>query len=337
MKKRKTFRLKLANAAALCTWAATSALYLQASSAIAQPIYPAKQLKIIVGFGPGSGLDIIARSYAELLARQMNVPVIVENREGAAGVIGYSTAARAKADGHTLLLVTNPSFAITAWLSARPRYSPVGDFEAVARIAELPVLLVANKAAPFKTFDDLVAYSKKHPGTLDYASAGIGTPSHLYFEQIKQRLGLDIQAVPYKSTAQAMTDLIGGQVPLYMPSAPSALPPIQSGQIRALAIGSTQRFPQLPEVPTLAEAIDQPDFSATYWYGFFAPKGTPQASIDKLALEILSATDTAEIRAMLAKIGAQPSKAGPAEFTHQVLRDTEAGKKYAESLPPSSR
>lgn len=297
----------------------------------AQQPFPAHPLKIVVPFGAGTGLDVMARGYAERLTEQLKVPVLVENRDGAGGTVGAVAVARASADGYTVVFTANAPFSVAPLIQAKS-YDPLVDFAPISKVAVIPMVLITGAKSQFKTLGDVVTYGKSNPGKLDYASSGVGTASHLAVELIKARAGVDISAVPYKSTAQAMSDIIGGQLPLYMPSFPAALGQLKSGQVRALAIGSLKRSNVMPEIPTLAELLKQPDAEASVWYGFLAPKGTPQALVDRLSEEIAKATGTPQIVALIEKIGGQVALGGPRDLQAQIQRDIDESGKLLRAL-----
>ena len=311
---------------------AVLALCLPVTGAWAQSAYPLRPIKLIVPFGPGTGLDVMARGYAERLADQMKSPVLVENREGAGGTIGAIAVAKAAPDGYTLVFTANGPFAVTPYMQAGASYDPMTDFAPITKVALITMVLVSGNNAPFRNFEEMVAYARANPGKLDYASSGIGTPSHLNVEQIKQAVGLNIVAVPYKSTAQAMSDVIGGQIPLYMPSFPAALGQLKSAQVRGLAIGSSKRSTVLPDIPTVAEVIKQPGFEASVWYGFLAPKGTPAELVNRLHAEIAKAAGSPQITSMIEKLGAEAVLQAPREFAGQIQRDADNARKLLSSL-----
>lgn len=300
-------------------------------SSWAQQPFPSHPIKVIVPFGAGTGLDVMGRGYAERLSEQLKVPVLVENRDGAGGTVGALAAARAQADGHTIVFTANAPFSVAPLLQAKS-YDPIADFAPIAKVAVIPMVLITGAQSPFKTLADVVAFGKANPGKLDYASSGVGTASHLAMESIKHRAGIDIKAVPYKSTAQAMTDIIGGQLPMYMPSFPAALGQLKSGQVRALAIGSAKRSTVMPDIPTVAEVLNQPDAEASVWYGFLAPKGTPQAIVERLSAEILKAAGSPQITALVEKIGAEAAPGGPRVLATQIQRDIDESGKLFRSL-----
>ncbi|NML44349.1 tripartite tricarboxylate transporter substrate binding protein [Ramlibacter sp. G-1-2-2] len=311
---------------------ATAALGL-AGAALAQGGWPAgKTVRVIVPFGAGTGLDVMARGFAERLAEQLKTAVVVENREGAGGTVGALAVAHAPADGYTLMFTAHAPFAVAPYLQSGAGYDPVNDFAPVAKVAQIPMVLITGANSRFRSLADVAAYAKANPGKLDYASSGIGTPSHLHMEVIKRELGVDIAAVPYKSTGQAMTDVIGGQLPLYMPSFPAALPQMKAGQVRGLAIGSAKRSPVMPDIPTLAELLKQPNLEAIVWYGFLAPKGTPPEIVERLHAEIAKAEAGPRMKELMDKVGAEAAPAAPREFAQQIQRDAEASRKLLASL-----
>ena len=320
---------------------ATRALLLLAIGSLptahAQTAYPTKPVRIIIAFGPGTGLDVMSRAFAERLTEQMKQSFVVENREGAGGTIGVVAAARSAPDGYTILFAANGPFAISPWQTPQPPYDPVNDFVGITRVGVVPMILVASTKAPFRNFEEMVAYARANPGKLDYASSGVGTPSQLSVELIKRALKLDIRAVPYKSTAQAMTDTIAGQVPLYMPSFPATLNQIKAGQVRGLAIGLSRRSDVMPDIPTVAEATRQPDFETVVRYGFLAPKGTPAEIVTRLDAEIQKSLGTPQITTLFQKVGATRSVAGPRDFAAQIRSDAEFGKKFIESMGEAAR
>jgi tripartite-type tricarboxylate transporter receptor subunit TctC len=302
------------------------------TTAFAQADWPSKPVKIIVPFGPGTGLDVMARGFAERLSEQLKTPVVVENKEGAGGSIGALATAHAPADGYTIMFTAHAPFAIAPYLQAGSAYDPTSDFTPIAKVALIPMVLITGRGSSFMNFNDVVAYAKSNPGKLDYASSGIGTPSHLNVEVIKRELGLDIGAVPYKSTGQAMSDVIAGHVPLYMPSFPAALPHIKGGQVRALAIGSSKRSSVVPEIPTVAEVLKQPGLEASVWYGFLAPKGLSPEIVNRLYAEIAKAAASPKFSEMFNKLGAEAVMVGPREFGQAIAGDADRSRKLLQAL-----
>lgn len=297
----------------------------------AAPAWPSSQpVKIVVPFSAGTGLDVVARGFAEELATQTKGTFSVENKDGAGGTIGAMAALRAPADGNTMLFTAHAPFAVAPYMQKAAQYDPVSDFEPIAKIAIIPMVLITSGNSSLRDFNGMVTEAKAHPGKLSYASSGIGTPSHLNVEVVKRELGLNIVSVPYKNTGQAMTDLIGGQFALYMPSFPAALPMLRTGQVRALAIGSAQRSDVMPDIPTLAEVMKVPGLEAVVWYGFFAPKGTPADVVARMESEIVRATPKLADR--LKKLGAQPVLVQGNEFRQQLSKDAENSKSLLRAL-----
>ncbi|HEX2889633.1 Bug family tripartite tricarboxylate transporter substrate binding protein [Vineibacter terrae] len=303
-----------------------------AGAARAQAEYPDKVIRIVVPFAPGTGLDVIARGFAERFTSQMGVTALVENRDGAGGILGSGVVKSAPPDGYTLLFTAHPPFAVAMLLQRTPSYDPGGDFTPVAKVAAVPMVLVASNAAQFGSFDAFVDSAGKNPGRLTYASSGIGTPSHLNMERIKLARGLAIQDAPYKSAAQAMTDVMAGHVPLYLPSFPAALPHLAAGKLRGLAIGSAKRAAALPDMPTMAEALAQPGFEAVVWYGFLAPAGTAPAIVARLEAEITQAMATPQMKDILSRLGAEPAMASGNDLAALIRRDVGDARKLLDEL-----
>ena len=317
---------------AICLLAALAALSIVTSS-WAQPVaWPSRPIRIIVPFGAGTGLDVMARRFAEQIAAQTKVAVTVENRDGAGGTIGAIAVAHSAPDGYTLLFTAHAPFAVGPYMQEGATYDPIGDFTPIAKVALIPMILITTGNSRFKRFDDVAAFAKKSPGKLDYASSGIGTPSNLHMEVIKQQLGLDIVEVPYKNTGQAMTDLIGGQVALYMPSFPAALSQLTAGRVQALVIGSAKRVSALPDVPTVAEVTGRPGLEAGVWYGFLAPKGLSRELGERIFTEIEVAAKSPAIVELVAKIGAEPVHESSENFRNQLRKDADNSRNLLRTL-----
>lgn len=302
------------------------------TGAAAQGNYPSRPIHVIVPFAAGSGVDVVARGFAQRLSEQMKNPFIIENRDGAGGTLGAVAVAKAAQDGYTLLFTASPPYAIGPAVQNSTAYDPNADFAPVSKVAATSMVLIANPASTFKTLGELATYAKSHPGQLNYATTGIGTPSHLSVEIIKERLGLDIVPVHYKSAGQAMTDTIAGHVPIYMPSYPAAMAYLQAGKVRGLAIGSPARASGMPDMPTLAEALQQPGLEVRVWYGFLAPKGTPRAVVEQLASEIAKAAATPETTALVNRLGAEPLVVGPTKFAQQIRAEVTSGQQLVNKL-----
>jgi tripartite-type tricarboxylate transporter receptor subunit TctC len=301
-------KLRRSLAAAALLWPAL----LAGSLAHAQG-FPNRPLRIIVPFGPGTGSDVLARTIGERLADSLGQPVVIDNREGAGGVLGAKAALAAKADGHTLMMAANP-FVVSPGLYDTPPYDPLNDFLPLLRVAIVPNVLVVGAKLPAQSLTELIALAKASPGQLTYASSGKGTPSELEMELLKSTYGFDMVEVPYKSGAQAIMDVIGGRVAAYYLTLPAALPHIKAGKVRALGVGSAQRAPSAPDIPTMAEALAAPGYEAHTWYGFVAPAGTPREAAARLRADILKAMGTPEVQARAAQLGAEIVTGTPEDF-----------------------
>ena len=279
--------------------------------------FPSKPLRIIVPFGPGTGSDVLARAIGDKLSQSIGQPVVIDNRQGAGGLVGAQAIQASPADGYTLMMAANP-FVVSPLLYEKPPYDALKDFVPVAKVAEVPNVLIVNAKVPAKTMKELIAYAKSVPGQLNYASSGKGTPSQLEMELLKSTYGMDIVEVPYKNTGEAMTDVIAGQVGLYFPTLPAALPQIKAGRVRALGVGSARRLPSAPEIPTMAEALGAPDYEAHTWYGFVVLANTPPEIVAKLRAEINKAMRTPEVRERVSALGADMVSTSSDEFTQQM-------------------
>jgi tripartite-type tricarboxylate transporter receptor subunit TctC len=296
----------------------------------AQEIFPSKRLQLVVPFATGNGVDQLGREYAEVLRTQINQPIVVENREGAGGIIGGSFAARAAPDGYTVMIAAHPPFAIATLLQKEPLFHPVNSFAPVAKVGSVPLVAVSASSMPFKTWQEMVAYVKANPDKANYAASGVGSPGQLFTQLIKLNTGLPLQEVSYKSTAQAMTDTLSGQVQFSLVSVPAAAQHLKAGTLRALAVGSPKRLPDMPDVPTLAEAIGQPKFEASVWYGFLVPVGTPQDRVDKLYAEIAQASSSKRITDLMARASITPDLQNPQQFAASIKSDVAIARKMIE-------
>ena len=262
---------------------ACMALLALAASALAQEPYPSRPVKLVVPFTPGTGIDILARTLGQKLGDEWKVGVVVENRAGASGNIGTEAVAKAPPDGYTLL-TTAQTMVVNRALFASLPYDPVKDFAPIAPLAIGSLALVVHPSLNIKTVNDLVAYAKANPGKLNYASPGNGTPHHLAMELFKTKAGIDVVHVPYKGTAQAVQDLLGGQVGVMFLPVHVALPQTDAGKLVMLAAGGSGRSNAAPNVPSLAEAAGIRDIDTDIWYGLYAPAraAPPAASITSL-------------------------------------------------------
>jgi tripartite-type tricarboxylate transporter receptor subunit TctC len=288
--------------------------------------FPDRQITIVTPFPAGSSSDLIPRLVAPLLSKSFGVPVIVENRAGANGSIGAAYVAHAPADGYTLLLATTGVLSINQWIYSRPLYQPQRDFAPIIDAASTPNLLVVNPGVKANTMRDLVAYSKAHPGTLSFASAGNGSTSHLCGEELKHSAGADLTHVPYKGPAPAAQDLLGGSVAMMCDNFSNVVKYVQMGKLKAIAITGPKRSPLLPNVPTSAEA-GYPDVQAGIWYGFVAPAGTPKAAIDKLNAAIAQALRDPAVKQKLDSVGLDIVADSPEAFSRFIAQESSRMKK----------
>lgn len=291
--------------------AALLALALAAGSALAQN-WPARPIRLIVGYPAGGASDVAARIVAQKLSERLGQAVVVENRPGAAGNIGADMVAKAAPDGYTLLLGTI-SLSVNPSLYARMPYDPLKDLAAISMISSTPFLLVANPQSPYPDVRSLLQAAAPGKRTVDYASAGNGSGAHLFMELLSSTAGLQLKHVPYKGAAPAMNDVLGNQVPVTFDNIITTLPLVRTGKLRALAVSTAQRSKVAPEIPTLAESGVQ-GFDATAWFGLFAPAGTPKDIVQRLGRETAEAVRDPGVSEKLLKLGAEPVGSDPASF-----------------------
>jgi tripartite-type tricarboxylate transporter receptor subunit TctC len=305
----------------LATVAAAGALSLAPLAAQAQAAFPSKPITIIVPFSAGGTTDILARVIGLHMGTDLGQPVVVDNRAGAGGNIGGQAAARANPDGYTLFMGTVGTHAINQSLYKKMPFDPIKDFAPLSRVAMVPNLLVANPAQPYKNVKELIAYGKAHPGKINFGSSGNGSSIHLSGELFKQMTGVDMQHVPYRGSAPAVSDLLGGQISVMFDNMPSAIQHVKGGKLRALAVTTAKRSPALPDVPTIAEA-GVPGYEATSWFGLLAPAGTPAPIVAKLNASILKALADPEVKKKLAEQGAESHGEKPEEFAAFIKSET---------------
>ncbi|OWT53965.1 Bug family tripartite tricarboxylate transporter substrate binding protein [Candidimonas nitroreducens] len=298
---------------ALTLAAACAAIPLAAASA-AQPAaaYPTAPVSMIVPFPPGGTTDLVARMLADKMSGILKQSIIVKNKQGAGGNIGAAEVAHAKPDGYTLLLSSAGPLSINQQLYSNPGYDPTKDFAPITLVASVPIMLVAYPKAPFKTLPEFIAYAKAHPGKLSYGSQGAGTTSHLTMELLKLDAGIDLQHVPYRGSAPAATDLIGGRVQVMFDNSPTTLPRVQAGTMRALGVASSHRIPEMKNIPAIAETV--PGFESEAWFGLVAPAGTPAAVVERLNAAARQAMAEPEVVERFAKLGVHLVGDTPAQF-----------------------
>jgi tripartite-type tricarboxylate transporter receptor subunit TctC len=304
--------------AALCL----AAIAMLGSGVAAADDYPDRPIRIIVPFTPGTGIDILARTLGQKLGDAWKTSVVVENRPGASGNIGTEAAARSTADGYTLLMTANTIVLNRSLYKSIP-YDPIKDFVPIAPLAIGRLALVTNPAVPAKSVEELIELAKREPGKLNYGSPGNGTPHHLAMELFKAKTGIELVHVPYKGSAGAVSDLIGGRIQVMFLPVHVALPYVTSGKLNMLAAGGTARSNVTPNVASLAEAAGIRDIDTDIWYGVYAPAGTPKAIVDKLNGEFNALLKAADTAATLEKQGLQPTGGTAEELARMTRTDLE--------------
>ena len=284
--------------------------------------WPTKPVTFIVPYPPGGGTDIIARIVQEPLSKQLGQPIVIENRGGAGGSVGTAAAARATPDGYTLLF-TLSSHSINPAIYAQLPFDTERDFRPISMVCSLPQLFAVNNAAPYKTFGDLVQYMRKNPGKLDYASVGIGSPSHIAGELLKMRLNTFMVHIPYRGGGPAVAATMAGDVPLLIVSIPAAMGQVRAGRLRPLAVSTRKRTPILPDVPTVAEATGIKDFEVDSWYAVFAPAKVPDEVVSRVNKEIVTLVARPDIKAKLLEQGAEAVSSTPEQLAKMVTREIE--------------
>lgn len=283
---------------------ASLVLVLSTVVATAQDKYPNKSVRVIVPVAPGGGTDFIARLIGQKLSEAWGQPVIVDNRPGGAGNLGVEIAAKAVPDGYTLVIPIT-SFPINPSLYSKLPFDTVRDFAPVTLVASAPLLLVVNPGAQANSVKELIALAKARPGQLNYANSGSGTTAHLAGELFKRMAGVDIVSIAYKGGGPAVIDLIAGNVQIYFSTVPAALPQVKAGRLRALAVTSSKRLNDIPEIPTVSEA-GLPGFEVVAWFGMFAPGKTPQPIVKKLNGEVVGILGMPDVREKMSGQGLIP-------------------------------
>jgi len=293
-------------------------LWFFACAALAQD-YPARQVRVLVGYPPGGGMDTIARIVMPKLAEALGQPFLVENRPGASGGVAAEALVKSAPDGYVLMVAESGTLALPA-VSPKVSLDPVRQFAPVGGVCTLPMAFVANAEAPFRTTQEMIAALKANPGKYSYASPGIGTLQHLAFEQFRRAAGVEALHVPYKGAAAMMPDLMGGQVHIAVISALAAQGPTRTGKIRTLAVTSPQRMPNSPELPTMAETL--PGFNAAPSVFLVAPAGTPGAVVQRLSSALRAALASRDVEENFAKQGATAAPGTPQELGTLIAEET---------------
>lgn len=278
----------------------------------AQDNYPSKPIRLVVPYPPGGPTDLTARIVANDMSTTLGQSIIIDNRPGASGMIGAEQVAKAAPDGYTFL--ANASLhVINPYLYPDMRFDAIKDFVPITQLAAVPLVLVVPANSPLQSLKDLVEYGRKNPGKLAFGSAGNASAQHLAGESFKSVAHIEMQHVPYKGSAPALADLAGGQIQLMFDSMPSAMALIKAGKLRPIAVTTSKRSQTLPDLPTVAE-LGYPGFDMATWYGYWAPKGTPAAIVEKLAKAAAAALKKPQVIDQYANLGAEPVGSTPAEF-----------------------
>ncbi len=305
---------------ALATLATAAAAALLPLAANAQA-YPSKPITIIVPFSAGGTTDILARVVGQALTAELGQSVIIDNRAGAGGNIGGQLAARSQADGYTLFMGTVGTHAINESLYKKMPFDPIKDFAPLSRVANVPNLLVAHPSQPFKTVPEMIAYAKANPGKINFGSSGSGSSIHLSGELFKSMAKVDMVHIPYKGSAPAVNDLLGNQIAIMFDNMPSAIQHVRAGKLHAIAVTTAKRSPELPNVPTIAEA-GVPGYEATSWFGLFAPAATPAPIVAKLNKAIVKVLGQADVKQKIADQGGEIVAETPAQFAAFIKAET---------------
>lgn len=275
--------------------------------------YPAKPIRLIIPFPPGGATDALGRTVVQKLGESLRQQVIADNRPGASGILGMELAAKAPADGYTLVVGQASNLAINLALMGKLPYDPVAGFSPITLIATTPNVLVVHPSLPVRSIKDLVALAKAKPGKINYASSGIGSPGHLVTERFKIAAKIDMVHIPYKGAGPALTDVVAGHADIYFTSPISAQPFVKSGRLRVVAVASAKRSASMPDVPTVAEA-GYPEVDSTSWWGLLAPAGVPKDIIDRLNAETLKLLNQTDVKQRLMSEGADPAPTTPEQF-----------------------
>src|SRR5262249_8184295 len=281
--------------------------------------YPARPVRIVVGFPAGGTSDIVSRVLGQWLSERLGQQFVIENRPGAGSNLATEAVARAAPDGYTLLLIGGAN-TINATLFDKLTFDFLQDIAPIASVFETPLVVEVNPSVPVRTIPEFITYAKGNPGKLNFATPGVGTPPHVAGELFKMTAGVNFVHVPYRGTGPMLTDLIGGQVQVAFDPLPASIEHIRAGKLRALAVTTASRSEALPNIPSASEHV--PDYIASNWYGFAAPRGTPPEIVGKLNTEINAALTDPKIKARFMELGGTPLAGSPAEFAKFVADDT---------------
>ena len=326
MQPRTTDAARRGMAAARRTWVGALMTLLCAGAVLAMPVqalaqaWPAKPIRLVVPFTPGGVTDTSGRVIAEHLGKRLGQNVVVDNKPGASGNIGTQMVATAEPDGYTLLLAFDGTMVINPNVFDKVPFNTLQDFASVGKIGDAVLILVTHPNSGLKTLRDVIAQSKSRQGGLSYGTSGTGSTPHIAGELLKQRAGANLVHIPYKGGGQAMTDLMGGSIPLVYTAVAGAVQHVKAGKLHAVAVSSAQRAPSMPDVPTFVEA-GVPDFESSSWVGILAPAKTPRAVIERLNTELNAVLADPAVRERLSGLGITPTPGTPDKFTDEMKRD----------------
>jgi tripartite-type tricarboxylate transporter receptor subunit TctC len=304
----------------LCAVTFGALLAFATGTAIAED-YPTRPVRIIVGFPPGGATDLVARILAPKLGDALKQQVVIDNRAGANGTIGAELAANATPDGYSLHLGTLGALVISPAITKVP-YDPLKDFATISMAVQLQNMFIVHPTVAAKSIPDLIALAKQKPGALNYASSGLGSPGHLAGELFKAMAKVEMTHIPYKGGGPALTDLLGGQLPVFVSVISTGVPPVKSGRVVALAVTGAKRSPALPDVPTVAETLALKGYEASNWYGLMAPADTPKPIINRLQKDLATVLNNNSVRDQLASQGIESAPSTPEEFTNYIRSET---------------
>ncbi|GAA5232973.1 Bug family tripartite tricarboxylate transporter substrate binding protein [Verticiella sediminum] len=291
-------------------------------------------ITLIVPHATGTGVDVVARAFAPHLEKALGTSVVIENRVGANGSIGSVFVARAKPDGHTLLMNASPPFVTYPMTQDKPLYDAEQDFSPIAMVGSTPMVLVVSASSGIDGMEAFVQHAKSHPESANYASPGPGSAGHLAMEQLAGVAGIDIEHVLYKTTSQSLTDVAAGHILSAFVSIVSAAPLLDSGRLRAIAVGSAERLPAYPQVPTLKEAIGLPNFEAAVWYGFLGPKGMSEETVQAVYRGVAQAYDLPEAQAIMRQQSVSAELQSPEAFKERLQADAADARKVLDGIVP---
>ena len=308
---------------------ALASLTAEANAQANAQAWPSRPVRIVVPSPPAGGTDIIARVMAENFSKVFKQQFFVENRPGAGNMIGIESVARAAPDGYTFLM-TASTLSLNSVLYKKISYDPIKDFAPITIAATAPNVLIINPAVPAKTLKEFIALAKQQAGKMTYGTPGIGTSPHMSMELFKSMAGVDLQHIPYRGTAPALTDVLSGQITAMFSNALTAKPQIDAGKVRALGVTTATRSGTMPDIPSIAEA-GVPGYDAVQWYGFLAPAGTPQPILAQIHSETVKALNSAEMKEKLASDGAEPAPSTPEAFAAHIRNEIEKWRKVAKA------